>query len=84
MVDHASTCFLVDRLGREQVQTIRLLPVLVFGSKVQIEHMTHYRGNLLRYASSNAIYLERHLLAQEFPIKYVDREFACFCRMCAF
>lgn len=62
-MDHSSTCFLVDRLGREQVQAIRLLPVLVFGSKVQIEHMTHYRGNLLRQASSNEAYLERHLLA---------------------
>ena len=50
MADHSTTGFLVDRLGREQIQAVRLLPVLVLRGKVQIEHMTHHRGDLLRQA----------------------------------
>jgi len=42
MTNNTSTRLLPNGLRSEQIQAVRLLPVLVLGSEIEIEHMTNY------------------------------------------
>ena len=75
MANHTPARLLVNGLGREQVETVRFLPVLVLGSKVEVEHMANDGSHLIASIhSSSAPYLEHHLLAHEHSLEIVDGE----------
>lgn len=47
MTDHTAARLLVNGFGREQIETVRLLPILVFWSKVEVENMSNDRSHLI-------------------------------------